>query len=424
MSQVDTRLPPAAREAFLAEIRGALPAFLSGSASEVADPLEDVSNLLNLVPSDLERLIAVHLMLDSHVRDFVGALPKGLRRPVTSSIRPRIVSQAVRGPVDWGATIRHRAVHGGVASDFVVRPAHRIFDTPENRLLSWVLQRLNTLARRVSTSPHEHSSPTASIPVSWISELSHAARTIEQARRTYWLRDIPAEAPGTESRRLVRAARSAFYQENLPAVADLLVSYDAPGEVQVLELLSQRYFVPSEDWRLFEAVVALRLAAQFAESGATQRRSRLLVGGSRGPYARFQLEKGGEVRLWYQTWPHDAGPSLHSAVRARHGIHGQPPRPDIVIEHIRPGGASSAIVLELKATTQGGYLSAGILQLCGYLRDRPLLFIDQPSGWLVAPESEAFHHQKQSGLDIWVVSADQVAAAAVERVMGVFAGVK
>src|SRR4051812_9752186 len=116
----------------LDEVRERLPLFLQPGAAEHRDPLGDVQGLTALHPQDLARVIAVHLCLSDEAQAFGAALDRGLRRPITSSIRPREVTQAVRGPIDWAGTVRARATSGTDPTLFVVRPARKVFETPEN----------------------------------------------------------------------------------------------------------------------------------------------------------------------------------------------------------------------------------------------------------------------------------------------------
>jgi hypothetical protein len=202
---------------------------------------------------------------------------------------------------------------------------------------------------------------------------------------------------------------------DLPAVADALKRYiEEPSPADITELLSARYFEPSRDWQLFEVVIALRLEAAFRRVCERRRKSRLLVGGSRGPFARFDNDDR-EIRVWYQAWPYGASQSLHRALRDHYGIGGSDVRPDIVIERLDKNGASDALLLELKASRRSAYLSEGIFQLLGYLNDRPKLFTKQPAAWLVAPKSSAFETVNPLDYPIWVIDADNVAAAALQH---------
>jgi hypothetical protein len=412
VSEVDTRFDAAERAQLLDEVRDYLPAFLSAASTQQYDPVGDVRELLRLDDVDLRRVIAVHLCLTDPVKAFFQALPQGLRRPMASSTRPAVVSQAVRGPIDWGATIRTRAMSAGDPSLFVVRPARRIFDIPENRALAWLLQRLDSYLRRAASSAvaAEYDEEAAR----WAQQLAGYRSRLLLTRRHPWLREVQAERPSAATLRRLRAARTAFYARHIPDAVLTVMRYgEHPTENELTELLTQRYFRPTEDWRLFEVVVALRLARAFAERSPEKRRARLLVGTSGAAYARYVLDDGDEVRLHYQSWPPSAGASLHAQARDRHQLKAGPSRPDLFIA--RMGKAPDAAVLELKATRSGGYLGEGLSQLLGYVKERSGAWTRNPSGWLVAPASTAYVAAEPTNAEVWMVSADDVAQAAVDR---------
>lgn len=414
MSRVDTSFPPSERKAYLDDIQTHLPAFLSSATTEHLDPVGDLSDLLNLTRRDLERVVAAHIGLSSEARDLVASLPRGLRAPITATIRQRVATQAVRGSIDWGATVAHRARTGGAETEYVVRPARRVFDTPENRTLAYVLERLDLALRRVA--PAEIDQQAGVNNAGWFSELTANASRLRQARRHHWLRDVPAERPDSRARKRLASARASFYKVVIPGALDMLVRYtEDPSPADVSELLARRYFEPERDWQLFELVVALRIARAFGTRSARKRKGRLLVGVGASPYARYVMPDGAEVRLWYQAWPSDSGTSLHGDARDRYEIASGPLRPDLVAQLRRNGETQDAVLLELKATRSASYLGQGLGQLLGYLKDRPSLFTAKPSGWMVAPVSSAFTTNDPAGTELWVVGADVVAARLVER---------
>lgn len=408
MSEViDTGFSAEEREALLDEVRYHLPAFLSSSAVEREDPVGDVSELLNLRTMDLRRVVAVHLGLSAQVTAFAAGLRTGLRRPITSSTRPRVVTQAVRGAIDWGATIRLQSTGASVGL-YVVRPARRVFDTPENRALAWALQRLEAaLAAVVPTSD--------AAGTGWSARLQTNLRAIQLARRHPWLREVPPERPDASTLKRLAVARTFFYKLLLPDVLRAMRRWmDAPSPADITELLCSRYFEPSRNWQLFEIVVALRLARAFAGISTGKRRGRLLAGAGRAPFAAYRLPDGGEICLWYQAWPHAGGASVHTAARERHSIASGETRPDIVIE--RRGALPALVLLELKATRSASYLGQGLSQLLGYVKERPALLSEPACAWLVAPPSAAFDAAPPHSVEpLWVVDADSVAQAAVER---------
>lgn len=232
--------------------------------------------------------------------------------------------------------------------------------------------------------------------------------------RHLWLRAVVPERPSAATLRRLRAARTAFYARYVPDAVLAVMRYgEHPTDDDLTDLLCQRYFRPTEDWRLFEVVVALRLARAFAIRSPHERRARLLTGVGTAPYGRYLLPDGDEVRLYYQKWPSTSGDSLHALTRARHQLHAGPPRPDLFVTRI--GQHPDAALLELKASRDGRYLGQGLSQLLGYLKERPAAFEVQPSGWLVAPASPAFIPAAPDEAELWMVTADDVAEAAVNR---------
>lgn len=417
MSKVDADLAPGEREAFLDEIRNHLPAFLSAAATEREDPAGDVEELLNLRREDLRRVIAVHLALSAPIVNFIAGLPHGLRRPRTSSERPLVSSQAIRGPIDWSATIRERATSGSDATRYIVRPARRIFDIPENRALVWVLDRLDAELRRVVPA---ESDPSTGVHASgWFGRIVEIRAGIQVARRHHWVRGIPAQRPDARTTQALLAARTSFYKHLIPEAVEQLHRFveREPTADDLTELLCSRYFEPERDWRLFELVVALRLARACAVHSTGKRKSRLLVGTGRAPFARYAMADGDEIRLWYQAWPHDIGVSAHADACAHYEIDAGPARPDIVMQRVRNGKAIDALLLELKASRSSGTLGSGVLQLLGYLKDRPTLFATRPAAWLVAPPSTAFVSKDPHDRELWAVDCDEVAKAAMARLI-------
>ena len=409
---VDTQLPPEERAALLEEVRYYLPAFLSSAATERPDVGTDSAELLNLSKGDLRRVTAVHVMLSDSVRAFVASLRAGLRQPMSASTRPRVLSPSIRGPVDWGATIRERATKGVSAPAYVIRPAIRLFDSPENRALAWLLRRLRTEADRATRGP----AGSIGGDGSWLRAIQQMRGQLEHAARVHWLRDIPPERPSGFVWNRLAATRKSFYANHVTQAARTVQRYtESPSPADLADLLGARFFEHAEDWRLFETVVALRLERAFRAVAAHRRKARMLIGSGRTPYARFMFRDGSQIKLWYQAWPHSAGPSAYNDARGRYSLAGTDVRPDLVIEHVTPAETSSILLLELKASRSSSYLASGIFQMLGYLKDRPAAFTRAPYAWLVAPAGGPFTTVSAGDGELWVVSADEVATAATRH---------
>jgi hypothetical protein len=405
-------LSPAEREALLAEVVSYLPAFLRRDATEQEDPAGDVRELLDLADEDRDRVVAVHICLDSDVRAFGAALERGLARPLAGARPQAVVGQSVRGPIDWGATGRLRAMSPGERASFVVREPRAAYDTPENRALAWLLQRLES---RIDAATHwPVSEPDGEEELTWSEKIDLLRAQVAAARRTPWLASIRSEAPTANTLVRLRSARLTFYSELLRAAIESVLRLSRPTPAVLTEVLSKRYFVPQRDSLLFELAVALRLARAFKEVSPRKRRTRLLVGEGKSTYARYSFDDGSEVRLAYQSWP-DAGETVRQRLGARHGLAVGRGFPDIFIVRKAEEGDDTAI-LELKASLNPSTLRGGLGELLAYLGDRPNLFAVFPAGWLVAPASAPFTAAAaDTAFPLWIVSADEVAGAAVAR---------
>jgi hypothetical protein len=409
---IDANFTAAERDKLLGEVRARLPAFLHRGATEQHDPAGDIKELLNLEERDLQWVISVHLCLDEAVLRFGEQLREGLRNPITSSIRPPEVSQSVRGPIDWSATVARRALEAGNPALFVVRPARRIFDTPENQALAWLIARLQAAVQQAAPAAEDAGEDEEA--AGWYQRIERLSVQLQLARRVQWLRGVPAELPTPQTLKRLKAARSAFYAEVIPAAIESILRLRTPSEQELTDVLCRRYFRPKETWRLFEVAIALRLAREFAGKSLEPRKTRLLVGAGRAAYARYGLADGGEVALMYQAWPRSSGESLRAGTASRHGFKPGTSRPDLFI--VRTGAEPDCAILELKATYSAGYLGAGLSQLLGYIAERPEVWKKQPCGWLVAPESSTFTERAAEDDELlWVISAEAVAERAAER---------
>jgi hypothetical protein len=409
VSVVDTQLAPDRRAAYLDEVRYWLPAFLSGASYERTNALESIQTLLHLDAPDLRRTVAVHVLLHPAVKEFISHVRAGVRSPAVSTDRPRQLSRAVAGGIDWGSTSRARATGSPLEMGFVVRPAVRLFDVPENRVLAWLLgalERQTTLA----TSTLRSMSTTG-----WQSDIHHASETLAAVRRTTWLRGLSTARPSRQDFAVLRRSRKFFFRRVVTDAVRVVLRYTEDANADdVTELLTERWFEPARDWALFELVVLLRIERQLATIGS---RDRLRLITASGPFSRIRLENGAVVRIWYQSWPDTAGDSEHLDAARHYLINTPGARPDIVID-VEHRGDAQGWLLELKASQAASYLGEGLLQLLGYMRDRPLLFEGEARGWLVAPKSAAMTSSPPSGRSLWVVADTDVATAAEAAVRG------
>lgn len=411
MSRIDASLGSQQRERLLAEIRWYLPGFLGGATVERADVVDAAAHLLELRPRDLTRVLAVHALLSAPVRDFLHALPNGIRRPVVASTRPRVAGRTVTSGIDWSATVRQRATSSPVDPVWVTRPAKRVFDVPENRALAWLLDALRLRADATGLRSKKATS-------AWAVEIQQSSLLVSRLAKTSWLEGVAKEWPGDDVYARLRSDRLGFYQTKVaPASRYMRRILYSPSPQDVADAICDRYFEPTQDWKLFELAVLLRIVAAL-DASADRIGGLALAAGSRSRFARYRLPGNRTVSLYYQGWPSSSGPSelLDAVVHYGLGDSGYS-RPDITIEIADRGVPTQVVLLELKASSSTSYLASGMAQLLSYLRERPLLTDVDPSGWLVAPGIMT-PPRDAAGRSLWAVSADDVAAAVVALVQG------
>jgi len=145
---------------------------------------------------------------------------------------------------------------------------------------------------------------------------------VGRAWRVEWLREVAPQRPDARALQRLAATRLAFYRVNVGRGVRALLAAEYPSDQALVDILSERYFVPDKAWRLFEVMVALRLAREFAAACGSPRLARLLVGADGAdPFARYRLPDGDEIQITYQGWPTSPGPSRRWVIAKNHGFH-------------------------------------------------------------------------------------------------------
>jgi hypothetical protein len=416
VSHVDADLPAEQIAAMLDEVRAYLPAYLSSPARVHRQSLDDVRELLRLEMADIRRLVAIHVCLSSQVTGFVDELIDGIRNAPASSARRAAATRAVRGSIDWGGTTRQRAMTGNDRTLFATRTAERDFDTRENRVVAWLVSAIGR-ALRIAAGSWTGDPP--GTPGLLKGDLIAMTAKISQAHKIIQLASVEARPPSARDVRALRTSRRAFHRERVAPAAELMLRAEDPGPQVITEILCELFFEPDTAWRLYELLIALRLARAFddPELGLAPAPMRLLRGAADpGPYATYLLPDRGTVELTYQGWPKDSAESARSQTAALHGLKTKASIPDVLmIRRDAKRRIVDVVVLELKASLKGGYLARGLSQLLGYVGEHPELLTRRPAAWLVAPDDAFGAADAASGSPLWIVGANEVGRRATAR---------
>jgi hypothetical protein len=299
-----------------------------------------------------------------------------------------VVGPALRGNPRWDRTILGRLSGALPTSKYVTRTAHRSFDLPENLLLRWLVEHLTATIRDIGRRIG---------PEGLHTRLRLMSARCEEALRHHWMSDVPRTTILTPQMltSAERHRRGEYRQAaELARTRNLLSSRDRDQRWHaILMLLAVGWLEPISDDDLFELyslVLVLDVLSNELGLGSPVEYGLLLR--ERRHVALFETESG-VVRVFFDQSPAAAlGIQGHyTMVRdAHYGITGAERRPDILVsfDPLDKARPSQRIMVEVKKSTDGRYLSDSVYKAFGYLYDFQALWDSpiSPKIILVVPE--------------------------------------
>lgn len=365
---------------------------VSGSVSDAVD-LETLRAFLERLSNahrDVQFLgDAVDLITGGYLEFVSGPLEVILDSLSNEMLREeQVVGPALRGNPRWDKTIIHRLSGRLSPTQYVTGTARRSFDLPENRLLSWLihdlLTRVDEIERRIGSQ--------ALHP-----DLQSLRKLCSASLSHHWFSTV-ARPPSLEQS-FVTAAKGHRRVEYRQAAAlvqrrkQLEVRDDRAWWYAVLSLLAVNWLEPVSDDDLFELyvlVLVLDIISDELNFGVPTEYGLLTSG--RRHVALFEKDDA-TVSVYFDQSPATilGNVSAYGTVlRAYTGISGSERRPDLMLV-ITQAGQRREILVEVKRTSDGPYLSDSIYKVFGYLHDfrygglRPKAVLVIPTG--VAPSA-------------------------------------
>jgi hypothetical protein len=336
------RSRPWDRDVVIGELRDQLWLHVSPAATRHDTTLQAAA-LLQLPYADVERLGTLHFVLDPAVSALLDDGPALLRR-LASDTRPvtEVGVDRVRGPVDWPATARRRALDRTPV--VVTHPRHRDADIQPNRTLALVLHAVADASVGLGFSAPGR-------PGALAFQVAAAGRRAAALAAHRALRDVVPAPPTPRDLAALRAPRVRRRHTDLLAAWDcydrLVRRIDAHA---VRSAVEQRGFTAAGDGALFELLVLFRLRAALAGGGWTTDRARVFGGA-----LRFSAVRGADkVTVWFQGVPAELRrTSAYTGAQRVHSLPGaRDLQPDLVLSLQRPGRPVRRLVIEAK-TTEG-----------------------------------------------------------------------
>lgn len=335
-----------------------------------------------LPPTDIHRLGAVHFLLDPSIARFVESVAPSLINRLNKQARlsTAVSHSAVRGRIRWPETLRLQVATGD-RSQYVATTVHPQFDLPENQLLKHLLQRISALCKDVL-------SQYTTAGDGWLASVHTLRQVADSHLQGAAMRNISAiSGVGPKHVWATRHAKH-FEYRFLPGVATLLVRLADQADNYLREAVRQRYLEPMNLDVLYELFVLFSFMVQCEQAGWEVELQRL-IGGHTGPVAVYRRHTK-VLRVYYQRVPESlASVSRYKGVMAAHGVRRSLRTPDIIVEMVTAGGSPRYLLVEVKRSSDPGYIVDGIYKLFGYLRDYAIAIdrFDGTKGVLVAWQS-------------------------------------
>ena len=339
----------------------------------MADPLDQASLEDFLSRIDDERAIELLAQFvdlsvggyDDFVADKLHGLLDALSNEKLGSFET--VGPGLRGQVQWGRTLVARRAGALAPGRYYSRVAHRSFDMPINRVLAWLIHDLSSGLRAIKTQVgSQRLTP----------RMERMDAQLQEALGHHWLSDVEPSADVTADLALSRidVGRGA-YRDVLELARRRLRLQDRDVDrrwQEIVSLLAVGWLEPldiDDLYELFALVLVLDILEEELGLGAPVKID--LVRPGRREVARFEADDRTVSVFFDQSFSGIAGrPGRYELTTASTpGLSSYPRRPDIVITSGPATGPDRGMLLEVKNTSDPGYVAESIYRCFGYMHD-------------------------------------------------------
>lgn len=325
-------------------------------------------------PGQLELLKTVS-MVSSHLEEIQSFIQQALPELVRvldsrTVIERRQWEGGYQGALDLSATLAHHVT--GNVGHFVTRTRRRDFDLLENRLVRWVSQTLLELLsnlREAEIVTH----------TGWAAPVAGLEGDLRHLMSSSRLREVTLEAPSTFHFQAARAARHPTY-EAAERWAGWIETYLNPSPRSLAALLATGALAPLAPETRFEVAVLTRLISavwarlETLAPGAWRLEHGLVLAG-RADVARMTGPSGRQLAVYYNQAVLEAG-ARDDGVKHYLGASGRL-RPDITLETRANNHRIHAVVVEVKHSSDLGYLVKGFEEALVYRHE----YAKDLTGW-------------------------------------------
>ena len=327
-------------------------------AAQVESLKLDAAALLQLSDHDVMTLARVEFLLSDPVTELIADLPSLARRLTTTTTNfEERSTERIRGSIRWPETINARN-ETQIRNIYVSNPVERAFETPENRLLVYVLDQIIQLG---SQSGWDTKNSELGLRVK---ELVSEARRWRSSRMLLQIRSQPPDARLLSRVRIGRArTRYSTVLRVFELHEKVISSLDRSA---LRSLVEGAGLTTGADSTLFELLCTFRIIEILGELGWDTSPVGLF-----GGELKVDATRGEErLTLWYQSAPRRMREgSQYAGILKAHGFNrASDLRPDLVL-HRKSDDDSRWLVVECKMGTSRGVndsARAALLDLLAY----------------------------------------------------------
>ena len=352
---------------------------------EISSLSHKIQNLFELEKKDFDTLKAVYFLLDDDVRKFINSLPILLRNLSHSTQKENQEFRGIiRGRIDWNSTIKTRYSKGfNDPSLFICTPPSKFYDLEENQLLKFMLKEIIYLIKEnlsfLSINENIESYKgfnleTLSNEKDWYNIIQNDFLIIKKALKKVYFDEISdVKDPKPKMIRKAKKNRNHLYHRLADVYKlyyDLFVLKD---DNALMNLLEGKLIKAADPDKLFEIFIFLILFERLPEEnrkiglmrkGKTQGRKKEEMYS-----ACCKNDDGTILRIYYQYTPEPLKKvSKYKEIIKDYDIRGKIRAPDIILE-FKKGDKSRYRLIEVKNTSDTGYVPDSIYKVMGYYHD-------------------------------------------------------
>ena len=326
--------------------------------------------LTSLKRDDLMCLFEIRLLLSNEMMYFINKVMPGIvNRLSKETLNKTVVINKIIGKVDWQKTLFTQTLAGNDKTLFVTKTISNKFDLPENRLLKFVVEMINKMAKRYITDTEAGKM--------WYEELTSTDKWTEKVKYIYSktqsmlknpiVKQISRISEITEKMIIAtRYQRNTFYGDLAELAEKMLQGIENPHDYLMNEL-GNKILEPLNRDDLYEIAVLFK-AIDAVQSIGWEEEEIALIGGKRRYVSKFSKDTN-NLKVYYQKLPLGLkNKSKYAQLMIKYGLSDRTRRPDIVIE-LEVGNLVEYLIVEVKRSQNPRYLSDGAYKVFGYLKD-------------------------------------------------------